>query len=44
MLYGGCLFAFGLGVLVGTWLRSGFVCHLLGFGLILLGVCVLRKR
>ena len=44
MLHGGCLFAFGLGVLVGTWLKSGFVCHLLGIGLILLGICVLKRR
>lgn len=44
LLYGGCLLAFGLGVLIGTWLKSGLVCHLFGIGLIFLGFCVLRKR
>jgi len=42
-LYGGCLLAFGLGILVGTWLSSGLLCHLFGFGLVLLGFFVLRK-
>ena len=43
-LYGGCVLAFGLGVLIGTWLESGLVCHLLGFGLIFLGFAVIRKH
>ena len=42
-LYGSCLLMFGVGVLVGTWLSSGLVCHLMGFGLVVLGVCILRK-
>lgn len=43
-LYGGCLLAFGLGVLVGTWLKSGLVCHLFGITLIVLGFFVIRKH
>ncbi|MBR2421692.1 MAG: hypothetical protein IKB09_05005 [Oscillospiraceae bacterium] len=44
LLCGGCLLAFGLGVLVGKWLESGLLCHLIGFGLIALGFCILRRR
>ena len=43
LLYGGCLLAFGLGMLIGTWLTSGIVCHFFGFGMILLGFCVIRR-
>ena len=43
-LYGSCLLAFGLGVLIGTWLTSGLLCHLIGFGLIVLGILVIRRR
>ena len=44
LLYGGCVVAFGLGVLIGTWLESGLLCHLLGLGLIALGFCVIRRH
>lgn len=44
LLYGSCLLAFGIGVLTGTWFSSGLVGHLLGFGVIALGIVVLRKR
>ena len=44
LLYGGCLLAFGLGVLVGTWLTSGLVCHLFGCGMILLGFLLIRRH
>ena len=44
LLYGGCLLAFGVGVLLGAWMKSGFVCNLIGLGLIGLGFCILRKR
>ena len=43
-LYGGCVLAFGLGVLIGTWLESGRVGQVLGFGLIALGFTVIRKH
>ena len=39
-----CGMAFGLGVLIGTWLKTGLVCHLFGVGLIVLGVCVIRRH
>jgi len=44
LLWGGTVLAFGLGVLVGTWLKSGFVCHLVGIGLIFLGLSLMRKH
>ena len=44
VLCGGCVLAFGLGVLFGTWLQSGLVCHLIGFALIFLGFTVIRKH
>lgn len=44
VMWGATVVAFGFGVLIGTWLQSGFVCHLIGFGLIFLGLCVLRKH
>ena len=44
LLCGGCVLCFGLGILIGTWLKSGLVCHLLGIGLIVLGFVLLRRR
>lgn len=44
VLYGSCVLAFGIGVLIGTWLESGLVCHFIGFGLIGLGYCLLRRH
>jgi len=44
VLYGSCLLAFGLGILIGTWLSSGLMCHLFGIGLIALGFLVLRRH
>lgn len=44
LLWGGTVLAFGLGVLVGSWMKSGFACHLLGIGLIGLGFCMMRRR
>lgn len=43
-MWGATVLAFGLGVLVGTWLESGFFCHVVGFSLILLGLAVVRKH
>lgn len=43
-LWGIVLIAFGIGVLVGTWLTGAFFCHLLGFGGILTGCCILRRK
>ena len=43
-LQGCCLSAFGLGLLIGNCMESGFWCFWGGVGLILFGLCVLRKR
>ena len=43
-LFGFCLMAFGLGVLVGLGLEGGFLCWCLGIGLILAGICGLGKK
>ncbi len=43
-LIGCALLTFGLGVLIGTWLESGFICHVLGFGLLLAGACIAGKK
>ena len=41
----GCvLMAFGAGILLGTWLSGGFWCHCLGFGLVIGGFFVVRKK
>lgn len=42
-LWGWLLCAFGVGVLVGLWLEGGFWAHCFGFGMIVLGVAILRK-
>lgn len=38
------LLAFGLGLVVGCWMESEFVCNCLGIGLIAVGVLVLQKK
>ena len=43
-LYGCCLMLFGLGVMVGHWLESWFLCSFGGLGLIALGFLILRRR
>ena len=43
-MWGAAVLAFGFGILVGTWLQSGFFCHLAGIGLIALGFAVLRRH
>ena len=43
-LWGLLLISFGLGILIGIWISGGFFCHLIGFGLICAGVCVLRRK
>ena len=44
LLWGAAVLAFGLGILIGTWLESGFFCHLVGFAMIALGVGVIRRH
>lgn len=43
-LLGCALMAFGVGVLIGMWLEGGFLSICLGFGLLICGFCVIRKR
>jgi len=43
-LWGCTLLAFGLGVLVGLWIESGFLAHCFGFAMIILGWCIARKK
>ena len=41
---GGCMIALGLGLLLGQWIASAFLCLLSGLMLITLGWCILRQR
>ena len=43
-LFGWILMAFGWGVLVGSWITKGFFCFCFGFGMMVLGCCILRRR
>lgn len=43
-LLGWILLAFGLGLLVGKCLESGFLSTVVGIGLIVIGFCVMRRR
>ena len=44
LLWGGLLIASGVGFLIGLWVNETFFAHLLGIGVIVLGVCFMRKR
>jgi len=43
-LLGCAILTFGVGVLVGTWLESGFFCHLLGLLALFSGIAVCRGK
>ena len=43
-LWGCIILSFGLGILIGMWLEGGFFAHCFGFGLILVGCSMGRKR
>ena len=43
-LHGFCMIALGIGILLGTWISSVFLCVLLGLMLMTIGCCVLRGR
>ena len=43
-LHGCCLFFFGLGLIVGHCLESWLLCVAGGLALLVLGLCVMRKR
>ncbi len=42
-LWGSILMAFGIGVLVGIWIGSGFFTHCFAIALMVCGFCVWRK-
>lgn len=41
---GCCALAFGIGLLLGHCLESGFFCLCLGVGLLVLGFCKIRQK
>lgn len=41
---GGCLIALGLGLLLGQWIHSVFLCVVAGLVLMALGWCILCQR
>ena len=43
-LYGCCTLFFGLGVMVGYYLESWFLCSFGGFGLIVLGFLIMNRK
>lgn len=43
-LWGWMLISFGGGMLLGTFLESGFLICCIGIGMIALGMCVLQKN
>ena len=43
-LLGCTCMAFGVGVLIGMFLESGFLCGLIGLGLVTLGMCILKRK
>ena len=42
-LWGGILIAFGVGVLTGIWLDSNLLAYFFSAGLVLIGLCVIKK-
>lgn len=38
------MIALGIGILLGTWISSVFLCVLMGLMLLTIGICVLRRR
>lgn len=43
-LLGCILAAFGVGVLIGTWISGNFLCHCLGIGTLLGGISMICKK
>jgi membrane protein implicated in regulation of membrane protease activity len=43
-LFGWMLLAFGLGLLIGKCLESGFISSCVGVGIIIAGLCVMRQK
>ncbi len=43
-LWGAVMAAFGLGFLLGMWVTGGFFCHFMGFGAIVIGFGIFRRK
>ncbi len=43
-LWGLLQIAFGIGLLIGLWIEAGFLSHCFGFGMIILGCVVVKRR
>lgn len=43
-LFGGCLIAFGLGILIGLCLESGFICGCIGISGVTAGLFLLQQK
>lgn len=43
-MYGFGLIAFGLGLLIGLCLESGFLCSCLGVGFVIAGIFCIQKK
>ncbi|MCI7808553.1 hypothetical protein MR626_04585 [bacterium] len=43
-LHGCCILSFGLGLIIGHCLESWFLCCCGGVALIVLGLCVMKRR
>ena len=43
-LWGCCMIALGLGLLIGLCIASGFVCGCLGEGAVVLGLCLIQRK
>lgn len=43
-LTGCCLICFGLGILIGEWITASFICIIIGFAAVVLGMGVLRQK
>lgn len=41
-LWGCAMACFGAGLLVGSWVETGFLFHCMGFGLVIIGIGMLR--
>ena len=44
LIVGFSLIAFGIGVLIGIWVKGGLLSYCFGLGLVGVGYCFLRKK
>ena len=38
------MLCFGIGLLIGLWVNCGFLAHCIGFGCVICGCCLLKKK